>query len=102
MSELSRLLTARGFDALTATEAGTLGQTDEEQLRFANRAGRIIITHNRVDFERLAVEWSRTQESHAGIVLAVRRADVYDLARHVLPVLLRFDQLGWQDLVMFA
>ena len=33
---------------------------------------------------------------------AVRRADTYDLLRHVLPVLRLYDQAGWRNSVVYA
>lgn len=99
---LAPLLAAHGIDCLTTLSAGHLARNDEEQLSYALQEGRVIITHNKVDFEDLAVEWWKLQRDHAGIVLAVRRHDTYDLARHVLPVLQRYDQAGWRNVVMYA
>jgi predicted nuclease of predicted toxin-antitoxin system len=88
---LAGLLIARGYDCLTTVAAGQLHKTDEEQLRFAAQESRVLITHNRTDFENLARAWWSAQQDHAGIVLALRRADVYDLARHLIPVLGLYD-----------
>lgn len=77
-------------------------QSDEAQLEFALQESRVLITHNRVDFEDLAVTWWAQQRDHAGIVLAVRRADTYDLARHVLRVHRLYDQAGWRNAVLYA
>jgi hypothetical protein len=63
---------------------------------------RVIITHNRTDFENLARAWWGQQRDHAGLLLAVRRVDTYDLARHVLPVLQLYDQTGWRNTVLYA
>jgi predicted nuclease of predicted toxin-antitoxin system len=99
---LAGLLTARGYDCLTTMTAGRLGKTDEEQLEFAGQESRVLITHNRTDFENLARAWWSAQRDHAGIVLALRRADVYDLARHVIPVLQLYDQAGWRNTILYA
>ena len=99
---LAKLLIARGFDCATASQLGHISWTDEAQLEYATNDNRILITHNRVDFENLAVAWFGSNRAHAGIVLAIRRADTYDLARHVLPVLGMYDQGGWRDLVLYA
>jgi predicted nuclease of predicted toxin-antitoxin system len=99
---LAGLLTARGYDCLTTTAAGRLGRTDEEQLEFALQESRVLITHNRTDFEDLARVWWAARRDHAGIVLALRRADVYDLARHVLPVLRLYDQAAWRNTILYA
>jgi hypothetical protein len=99
---LAGLLTARGYDCLTTVAAGQMGSTDEEQLQFATQESRVLITHNRTDFENLARLWWSAQQDHAGIVLALRRAGVYDLARHLLPVLGLYDQAGWRNNVLYA
>jgi predicted nuclease of predicted toxin-antitoxin system len=67
---VGQLLSSRGFDCLTAVEAGHLQWSDEEHLQFATNDSRILITHNRVDFERLSITWWAQQKEHAGIILA--------------------------------
>jgi len=44
------------------------------------------LIHNRVDFEALAQEHRAAGQSHAGIVIAVRRPP-YELAKRILVVL---------------
>ena len=99
---LAPLLAAHGVDCLTALAAGNLGRGDEEQLIFAEQDSRTIVTHNRTDFEDLAVAWWNQQRAHAGIVIAIRRIDTYDLLRHVLPVLQIYDQLNWRNSTLYA
>lgn len=99
---LAPLLAVHGIDCLTTLAAGNVGLTDEEQLAFAAAESRVLITHNRNDFERLAIDWWNQKRDHAGIVLALRRADTYDLCRHVLPVLHLFDQTAWRNTVLYA
>jgi len=99
---LADLMAARGFDCLTTVNAGHLGWSDEAHLDYALQESRILISHNRQDFEQLAVRWWRQQKQHAGIIIAIRRANTYELARHVMPVLVRYDQAGWRNCVMYA
>jgi predicted nuclease of predicted toxin-antitoxin system len=99
---VAALLAAHGIDCLTALAAGNLGLRDEEQLNFAAQENRVLITHNRVDFERLAVAWFNQQRDHAGIILAVRRADSYVLTRRILPVLRIYDQISWINAVLYG
>lgn len=70
---VGEMLRARGFDVLTTREAGNLGADDESQLRFATLSGRVFLTHNRVDFERLAVRFFESDHTHSGIMIAVRK-----------------------------
>jgi hypothetical protein len=99
---LATLLSTHGLDCLTTVAAGNRGQTDEGQLQFAFQESRVIITHNPDDFDNLAVARWAQQRDHAGILIAIRRADAFDLARHVLPVLQLFDQAGWRNMVLYA
>jgi hypothetical protein len=70
---VAAILKARGFDIVTARDAEQLGLSDSQQLAFATGAGRVLVTHNRVDFERVHREWLATERAHAGIVVARRR-----------------------------
>ena len=49
-----------------------------------------MLTHNRIDFELLHAEALETQQSHAGILVANRRASDFELARRVMTLLNRF------------
>lgn len=99
---LGHLLRARGFEVASAGGAGMLGKSDPDHLEFATRDNRILITHNRLDFERLATAYWSQGMTHSGIVLAIRRADTYELARRLLPVLHRYDQDSWRNCVLYA
>jgi hypothetical protein len=70
---IAELIRARGFSAVTSVEAGNLGKNDREQLKFAADSQSVFLTHNRVDFEKLAVEYFEQGHHHAGIIIAARR-----------------------------
>ena len=55
-------------------------------MAFAAAAGRALLTHNRVDFERLAADWVTSGKHHAGTIIAVRRP-AYELSRRLLVLL---------------
>lgn len=84
---LAELLRSRGFDVLCTREAHNLGLSDRAQLLFATSQGRGILTHNRHDFEALHRALLADQRSHAGIIIANRRASDAELSRRVLKVL---------------
>ena len=63
-------LRKRGVDRLTALEAGTTKETDEQQLAFAAAQGRAIYSFNVGDFCRLHSQWLAEPRRHAGIILA--------------------------------
>lgn len=43
------------------------------QLAFAAERKRVLLTHNRVDFEQLAAQYFEQNKTHHGIIIAVRR-----------------------------
>jgi len=67
---LARLLLARGIDAITTAEAGTLGSADEVHLEFAARAGRVLLSYNYHDFLPLAEQWFVIGREHQGVILS--------------------------------
>jgi len=66
---IAALLRQRGVDATSAHETGNSQLTDQPQLQYATRDGRMIVTRNVVDFLRLARDAVATNMAHAGIVL---------------------------------
>jgi hypothetical protein len=99
---LAQLLCSRGFACTFALQEHHLRWSDEQHIEWATSETRIVVTHNRLDFEALARQWWSQSKEHAGIVLAVRRANTYDLMRRLLPVLACYDQVGWRNVVMYA
>ena len=63
------LLRERGLDVTGAHEVGHTGLSDLEQLRYAAREGRCLVTRNVADFLELVRQLINRQESHAGIIL---------------------------------
>ena len=83
---LAVLLRSRGFDAVTTQEMSNNGASDAGQLEYASQQGRVILTHNRADFEQLAKQFFAQQRKHAGIIVAIRRMP-HDLLNRVLSLL---------------
>ncbi len=73
-------LVAHGVDCLSTQEAGNVGLSDEDQLAFATRSGRVLVTFNRKDFLALARRWHEQGRSHAGLILS-RELPVSELLR---------------------
>ena len=84
-------LRARGFDALTAREAGTLGQDDASQWAFAAATGRVLVTFAPCDFRRTHATFMSGGRQHAGIVLLPQSED---LARTVVRTSMLLDWLA--------
>jgi hypothetical protein len=76
------LLRSRGLDVTTVPEQGTLGKTDREQLEFATSLDRCILTHNRVDFERLHLQYMEEDKQHSGIIV-VPQKNAYEVAQRI-------------------
>ena len=76
---VATLLRSRGLDVTTVPEQETLGKTDYQQLEFATSLNRCILTHNRVDFERLHFQY---MEEHFGIIV-VPQKNAYEIAKRV-------------------
>lgn len=79
---VATLLRSRGIDVTTVPEQATLGKTDSEQLEFATSIGRCLLTHNRVDFERLHLQYMEENRQHGGIIV-VPQKNAYEVARRV-------------------
>lgn len=76
------LLKAKGCTVFTTLDEGMLGKTDIEQLNRAIELTSIFLTHNRVDFEKLAAKLIEEGREHYGIIIATRR-NVYELTRRI-------------------
>ncbi|MBD0265366.1 MAG: DUF5615 family PIN-like protein [Tolypothrix sp. Co-bin9] len=79
---VARLLRSRDLDITTVSEQATLGKTDREQLEFATSVSRCILTHNRVDFERLHLQYIEENKEHFGIII-VPQKNAYEVAQRI-------------------
>ena len=67
---VASMLRAEGIRAETVSGLGRKSLSDDEQLRFAVEKESLIVTHNRVDFEQLAVRYFDNNTNHYGIVIS--------------------------------
>jgi predicted nuclease of predicted toxin-antitoxin system len=79
---VATLLRSRGLDVTTVPEQTALGKTDIEQLKFAASLSRCIVTHNRVDFERLHLQFMEEGREHCGIIVVPQKS-AYEVAQRV-------------------
>jgi predicted nuclease of predicted toxin-antitoxin system len=70
MTRLAIDLRGRGFDVLTTEEAGQDTASDEEQLVFATKESRAILTFTLRDFAPLHEQWQTAGRAHAGIIVS--------------------------------
>ena len=66
VAEIGRSL---GLDIVSVHEIDRRGFTDQEQLRFAIREHRTLVTRNRDDFLRLTISFFQTGEFHYGLLI---------------------------------
>lgn len=66
----------------TVPEQATLGKTDSEQLEIATFLSRCLVTYNRVDFERLHIQYLNDNKPHSGIII-VPQKNPYEVARRI-------------------
>ena len=92
---VARIMRAHGFDVVCAVEAQLRSKSDEEQLRFAVKEGKVFVTHNIKDFLRLHKDYIDKDLHHHGIILAIRRRNNYDFTKRLLGIL---QQIGPADL----
>ena len=79
---VANLLRGRGLDVLTTIEADKSGSSDAEQLAYAASMDRCILTHNRVDFERLHLQYVEVSQQHSGIIVTPQN-NAYEVAKRV-------------------
>jgi len=65
----------------TTLDAQMLGASDKEQLEYAIRKEKVLLTHNRLHFEKLYKEYSRENRDHYGIIIAIRQNEYIALKR---------------------
>ena len=80
-------LRQRGFDVLSARDAGQLHLDDDEQLAFAVAQERALVTHNRHDFELRHQRYLSAGQPHPGIIIAKRRASDAAVVHKLLALL---------------
>ncbi len=83
-----------GFIAETTRDAGNLQSTDAEQLEYAVSQQKTLLTHNRVDFEALAMQYFDSGKTHYGIIMATRRSP-YEIIRRLLLIL---NHVTWDEM----
>ena len=70
MARLAVDLRGRDYDVVRTEDAGQDTATDEEQLAFAAKEGRTILTFNIRDFAPLHDQWQAAERPHAGIIVS--------------------------------
>lgn len=102
-ARIAELLRRRSFDAVSALELQKAQSSDQEQLDFAAREGRCLVTKNARDFVALSQEAVRRQVPHAGIILcppSLRGSEFRAVADALVQVAERYPAgLGGYDVI---
>ena len=83
---VAKLVRPNGFNVIITSEIGRRGESDSLQLEYAVENNLTILTHNRVDFERLAQEYFFDGKTHYGIIISVQRPP-HEIAEKLLNIL---------------
>ena len=67
--KIAELLRKQSVDCISAHEVGMLQASDVEQLKFAARNRRCLLTRNRDDFIRLTVQFFNEHLQHYGVLV---------------------------------
>ena len=95
----------RGFDAISAYEAGNAALDDSDQLEYAVSQRRAILTCNARHFEPLLEEWWQADRKHYGVIIS-EQVPIGEMLRRVIRLLntVSADEIenGYRDLAEFA
>lgn len=101
--KVAELLRKQGFDAVSALEAGNAQLSDPEQLAFAAREGRSLVTRDARHFIVISQEAIRRQVPHAGIIVcppSARGSEFGAIAEALIRVANQYpDGLGGYDVI---
>lgn len=101
-SDLVAALRSRGVAVLTASDAGMVGKSDQEQLAFAVTSKCALYTFNVSDFYRLHTEWLNSGKEHTGMILAPqKRYSVGEQLHRILHLRAHLSTAGMRNRVEF-
>jgi predicted nuclease of predicted toxin-antitoxin system len=96
-------LAKKGDDVLAiAGVPAYAGLPDDRVLELAAAEGRVLVTRNAKDFDRIARAWASRDERHAGVLLIwTRETDEFgSLVEDILETLESIDERTWANLVL--
>jgi uncharacterized protein with PIN domain len=102
---LARALRERGYDVLSAHEAGMAEASDSEQMAFATAHERALLTCNAGDFTAIFEDYWDADREHFGLIVS-EQLELGEMIRRVTRLLDAVDledmRRGWKNLAEFA
>ena len=92
--KLARALRQRGYDVLSAHEAGNADASDSEQMAFAAAQGRALLTCNAGDFTTIFEDSWYAGRDHSGVIVS-EQLELGEMIRRVARLL---DTVGADDM----
>ena len=84
--KIAVILRKNGIEAGSAHEAGMIAASDREQLEWAARQKKCLVTKNRNDFIRLTQQFINDHRPHAGMLIVLYSLPGDQFARIALPL----------------
>lgn len=100
-ARLAEALRQRGYDVETTVEAGLLEASDEEQLLYAIRQQRALVTHNIKHFPGEHARWVEAGWEHWGIIILIGHSAVSVWLRRMENLLNLFSAEELQNQLLF-
>ena len=102
---LARALRERGYDVLSAHEAGNADASDLEQMAFAVAEDRALLTCNSSDFTAIFEDYWYADRTHNGVIVS-EQLELGEMIRRVARLLDTVDaddmRNNWKNLAEFA
>lgn len=102
---VARTLTTRGYDVIAAQEAGKADASDAEQMAFAAKEGRALLTCNARDFTPIFEDYWFAGRNHSGVIVS-EQLELGELIRRVVALLdtVAADEIhnNWKNLAEFT
>jgi predicted nuclease of predicted toxin-antitoxin system len=99
-SKLSIILKKRGFDVVHVQEVDAKGKTDPEQLAYAGKQKRCLMSFNTKDFVLLHNQYAKEGKEHWGIIVS-KQLPLGETLRRLLSLLQSHSRASMKNRILF-